>query len=67
MSDSNPVRDHYGLYTAEINHDKQYVELTLRRYREKVEDATVDKLREWAVSRIGEKYPDYEVVDNGKG
>ena len=65
VSDSNPVREHYGLYTAKINHEIQRVELTLKRYREKVLDETVEKLHEWAVSRIEERYPDYEVIDNG--
>jgi len=64
-SNNNLVRESYGLYSAEIDHDRQHVDLTLKRYREQVMDSTVEKLREWALSRIEEKYPDYEVTENG--
>ena len=67
MSKGNSQREHYGLYTADINHEIQRVDLTLKRYREKVLDATVAKLRDWAVRSIEKKFPGYEVADNGKG
>ena len=65
MSNEKSQREHFGLYTAEIDHEGQTVELILKRYHEKVLDATVDKLRVWAVRSIEKKFPGYEVADNG--
>ena len=62
-NNNKPHRDYYGLFIAEIDHDRKLVELTLKRYRDQVMDSAVDKLREWVVSRIEKKYPGYSILE----
>lgn len=62
MTNTNEIQtEYYGIITATINHQNQYVDLTVKRYAQPVSHIQVESMMKWALGAIHKKYPDYTI------